>query len=258
MLRYKFEIFILLSSYTITSYGQLHLLKYINAGTNPPQSSPAQFNSSLSENDLSNTRNKFARADRICVSGMWALYNTTDYGEGAEDSTTVISVRGTDINTCTQAGQIPVLRNVQSVHYLGSTNYGEDGVVIYALPYLLGGMWSAVLNGVVTPLPTGIRGFSLGSIAMTGNNSWIICGDTDTPCTNGVCINMRNFGSLFLQRNAARDTSLPNGWPRTVRQVNMVSSNECSNYPSPPPLLNNRRIIRSATQDVDISIFTSP
>jgi len=256
MPRHKFEIVLLLLYFAIKSDGQLHLLKYINAGTNPPQASPPQFNSSMADSVLSNTRNKFAKADRICVSGMWALYNTTDYGAGAEDSTSVISVRGTDINTCTRVGQIPVLRNVQSIRYLGNSDYGQDGVVIYALPYILGGTWNAVLGGVSTPLPAGITGFSLGSIAITGLNSWVICGDTDSPCTNGVCVNMRNFGSLFLQRNTARDTSLPTGWPKTVRQVTQVTSDVCSNYPNPPALLNSAKLARSFSKEPVISIST--
>lgn len=177
------------------------------------------------------------------------MFNTTNYGEGAEDSTMVISVRGTDIRTCTQPGQVPVLRNVQSLHYLGNKDYAMDGIFIYSQSFMLGGMWDVPANGM---LPTGVTGVPLGSIAVTGDKQWVICGTRGDQCS-GVCINMKNHGRLFMNRNPQADTSIPNGWPKIVRQVRTVTEDECKKYPSPTQP-NTRRLIRSVHNDIEIIV----
>jgi len=187
----------------------------------------------------------------------WALYNTTDFGEGVEDTTTVISVSGTDINTCTPSGRFPALANVHSVNFLGNMNYQTDGIVIYSLPYFLGGTWTpAIVNGGMgTAMPPAtITAFPLGSFAITGTNAWVLCGDTNTPCRTGVCVNMRNYPYLYMQRNPSRDTTLPNGWPKTIRQISTVTANDCATYPSPPVPI---RSGRSVSKNIEIDISTS-
>lgn len=146
---------------------------------------------------------------------------------------------------------------MQSLVYLGSAKQEDNGMIIYSLPYLLGGSWNVTVSatGTVTQLPSTISGFPLGSIAITGSSHWVICEDTDTPCSKGVCVDMNNYGKLFLQRNVSKDSSLANRWPKIVRKVQIVTKDECSLYPSPAPLTSTRLFKRNALTSVDVSVY---
>lgn len=174
----------------------------------------------------------------------WALYNTTNFGQGFETTTNVMTIRGFDAQSCASTTTYPAIGKVQSIHWLGNTQREMPGLFIFSEPNFLGTRFSAPTGGSGTA-PTAdtvtrlaatagdMDSIKLGSLAITGPGMWRLCSDVD--CLSAICIDVTRYrGTLYMNRNVITDTSA--SWPAYVRAyvLNPKDTSVCISDGSPP------------------------
>lgn len=166
------------------------------------------------------------------------MYNTTNFGQGFESTTNVMTIRGYDAQSCASTTAFPALRQVQSAHWLGNPQKEVSGLVIYSEPNFLGSRFSVpppdlVPGDTPTPLKGDVTAIRLGSLAITGLGKWRLC--ADAMCLTAICIDVGKYrGQLYLNRNVITDTSA--AWPGYVRAYvyNPTDTSVCDSDGSPP------------------------
>jgi hypothetical protein len=159
--------------------------------------------------ECKNTFHSFCFVTLIHFICRWALYNNTQFGQGMETTTSVITIRGYDTQSCASYQQYPAFRLVQSANFLGNPMLNNPGIIIFSEPNFLGA--SFFYNGppiVGTPMViggesgSGPNAIRLGSFAITGiaginqGNYWRLC--ADVMCITAVCIDLsRQRGNLY-------------------------------------------------------------
>lgn len=196
----------------------------------------------------------------LSTSFRWALYNTINYGELKERSTSVMTIRGSAFNpkfTCVPFANYPDLKNTKSVRFLGNPVVNMPGLLIMSEPNWIGLEFkennpgttptptttttttttATIMSPTVPTVPTPPAALEpasipvdprilLGSIAITGTTGiWKIC--EDVACKiNLVCIDMtKQRSGLFLNKNVPIDKSI--GWPVYVRAYQFSATGTC-------------------------------